>query len=370
MGRKFLEPYDTIDFLVIGEGESIFKELCSTLLEGKIDKLNEIEGIIYREKGGVIVNKPKITPCDIDSIPFPRWDLIDNQRYIGVTGKSREIICNGIEVATAKRHFVIFSRGCVGRCHFCSSWWIWKKHRSRSPQNMYDELKLLYDKYETRCFTFLDDCFTANKQAVIELCNLIIKNNLKITFSCITRTDLLDEELVSKLKQTGCYEISFGVESGDSDILSEMNKNNTLEQTITTFGLLKKYHILSTAFMMVGNPNENYKTINNTIRFLKKIKPDLIGTEGGLQIYPGTRIYNYCKEKGYIDDSFWLSKERIKIYDFEFTPLLLKSFEIAVRKKIYLTPFKWLNYFYIFTYNFLINKKKGLLFRFNKLLRI
>src|SRR3989344_955097 len=360
MGEQLLANCPAIDFLVCGEGEYTFKNLCNTLLSGQLDNLPNIDGIAYRHDKNIIFNKKRLPTKNLDLIPFPRWDLINIDDYSKILFPVKKIKIN---TSGGKIFYVIFSRGCVGQCSFCSVWSFWGGYYHRRPENMMAELQYLYNTYNARNIIFGDDCFTADKEAIAKLCDLIIKNNLKIIFKCSTRTDLLDEELIAKLKKAGCYEIAFGVESGDASILKSLDKKNTLDNTAKTFALLKKYGILSTAMMIIGNIGENYKTINNTIRFLKKIKPDVVASDRGLQILPGTKSYYYCKNKGYMTDDFWLSDKPYKLFDFEFSPNLLEVFEFAVKKQIYLTPWEYFNYIYIFSLRFILRKWRGLMIK-------
>ncbi len=369
MGRQLLENYSFIDYIVLGEGELIFKELCDVILSRESEKIKEVLGIMYRDQDKIVNNKWHPAIENLDEIPFPRWDLINPDDYRQVGGNVRPVIVKGIDISKVRKHFVVFSRGCVGKCIFCSTWWIWRGYRHRSPENMFRELKMLQETYGTQNVDFVDDCFTVDKQAVMELCELMVKNKLQMAFKCSTRTDLLDEELIIKLKEAGCYEISFGVESGDPAILNALDKENTVDNTVKTFNLVKKHGILATATMITGSIGENYQTINRTVKFLKLIKPDYVGTGRGLWVLPGTKAYFYCQQKGYMNDSFWLSEEPIKIFNFEFSDQDIKCFEFAVKKRLYLTPFKWLNYFYVFTLSFVINKYKGLRYRLVKLLQ-
>lgn len=367
MGRQMLENYPFINFVVLGEGEVTFKELSDVLFSDSLKDLKNVDGIMYRDQGQIVINKWRSPVKDLDTIPFPRWDLINVDDYIPFGGNVRPVTVKGIDISKVRKHFVVFSRGCVGQCIFCSTWWIWRGYRHRSPENMLAEIIFLYKNYGTQNLDFVDDCFTVDKEAVKKLCQLIVKSGLKIAFKCSSRTDLLDEELISKLKEAGCYEISFGVESGDPSILQALNKKNTIDNTVKTFVLMKKYGILATATMITGSIGENYKTINRSVKFLKKIKPDYVGTAKGLLIFPGTKAYYYCRNKGYMNDDYWLGEEPFKIFDFEFNQKDIKCFDVAVRRRIYLTPFRFLNHFYILGLNFLINKYKGLKFRLKRI---
>lgn len=368
MGRQLLENYPEIDYVVAGEGEVTFKELCDAVLGKSPADLKNVKGLLYRAPSGQIVaNQVRDYIQNLDQLPFPRWDLINGDDYLAIQGDMRSTVVNGTDVSRAKRYNLIFSRGCVGSCTFCSTWWIWRGYRHRSPENMLAEIKLVKEKYGAQNIIFLDDCFTVDRGAIIKLCDLLIASEVKIAFKCSTRTDLLDEELIKKMRAAGCYEISFGVETGDANILNSMNKKNSLAKTAEVFELVKKNSIIATAMMVSGNIGENYQTINNTVNFLKNIKPDIVATGHGLWVLPGTKVYYYCRQKGYLTDDFWLADKPFELFHWEFGKFDLNCFEIAVKRGVYLTPFRYLNYIYIFSWEFMINKFKGLKYRLKKI---
>ncbi|GAB4487448.1 MAG: radical SAM protein [Thermodesulfovibrionales bacterium] len=309
MYRQLLEHYPFVDTVVRGEGERTLLEIA----EGR--DLASIDGIAYRSDSEIILNPPRKHIADLDEIPFPAWHLADLSRY-----QARgEGTFNGIDLSRETRVSVIFSRGCVGHCDFCSTWWIWRGWRHRSPKNMADELELLHTRYGIRHFCFADDALTIDRQATIELCEEIIRRSLKIAFFATTRTDCVDEEMLLKLKQAGCYEISFGIETGSPTLLARMNKENDVRNSECAIALSKKAGLKVTALLIVGNIGETEETVHQTVAFLRRTRPHTIGCVGGLWILPGTRVYRESRKLGFIDDDFWLGDEPYKIYTLEHT---------------------------------------------------
>ena len=251
----------------------------------------------------------------LDTISFPAWHLVDLKRYPA----RGDIIFRGIDLRTEPRISVIFSRGCKGHCDFCSTWWIWKGWRHRSATNMVDEIELLYRDFNIKHFCFADDAMTVDRQATIDLCDEIMARNLHIAFHVTTRTDCVDELVLEKLKSAGCYQIAFGVETGSPLLLEKMRKENDIETAVRAIHLSKKVGIPATALMIVGNVGEQVETINQTISFLQRARPNDLGCVGGLWILPGTKLYQDCKRIGYIDDDFWLGDEPYKIYTLEWS---------------------------------------------------
>lgn len=204
---------------------------------------------------------------------------------------------------------------------------------------MADELELLYKKYGIRHFCFADDAMTLDRQATITLCDEIVSRGLKIAFHVSTRTDSVDEEVLRKLKIAGCYAIAYGVESGSENILKGMNKENEVPLACRAIELTRKAGISVTALMIVGNVGETDDTIAETIRFLRKTKPDVVGCAGGLWILPGTALYQNCKRIGFLDDDFWLSDEPYKVYTVEKSPDEIKRYYGEITRSV-LSPRK------------------------------
>lgn len=318
--QMLLEYSDLIDYVVLGEGELSFLEI----VQGK--ERSGINGIAYLENGKVVKTSHRNYVENLDDLAFPAWHLIDLHRY-PARGPG---MFRGIDLTREPRISVIFSRGCTGHCSFCSTWWIWQGWRHRSAVNMVDELELLYTKYNIRHFAFADDTLTADREATIQLCDEIISRKLHIAFHVTTRTDCVDEEVLNKLSQAGCYNIAFGIETGSPTLLQKVGKENDIEHSERAILLARQAGIIVTALIMVGNMGETEETVQETIDFLRRTRPQDIGCAGGLWILPGTKVFFEARKKGYIDDSFWLSDEPYKVYTLEWPLEKLKEFEQRV----------------------------------------
>lgn len=309
MHQQIMQNYPSIDYIALGEGE----ETCLEIAQEK--EPSQINGIVYRDNGNIVKTPARKNIAKLDDIPFPAWHLLDLQKYPAID----KGVYRGIDLSKVPRISVIFSRGCTGHCDFCSTWWIWKGWRHRSAKNMVDEIELLYKDHGIRHFCFADDAMTVNRQATIDLCDEIIRRNLNIVFHATTRTDCVDEIVLNKLKEAGCYKIAFGIETGSPILLDKMGKNNDVETSLKAIKLAKEAGILVTALMIIGNVGETQETVRETVNFLKKTQPDDIGCVGGLWILPGTKLYRDCKKKGFIDDNFWLTDEPYKVYTLEYS---------------------------------------------------
>ena len=280
------KPEDCLEqganIIIRGEGELTIAEVLDCLENEKT--INDIDGISFFDNCKVIHNRERDLIENLDTIKFPLRTIFPLEKY--------------------KIMSIITSRGCSYSCSYCSASCFWKRiARFRSPENVIEELKeiisLGFDKIK-----FHDSTFTLDRSRTMKICDLIIKNNLKIKWSCETRAEHLDFELLKQMKKSGCVFICFGVDSGSPDILSSAKRNINLNKTIEIFRLTSELDIKRRAYIMFGLPNETRKTVKETIEFLKKIKPDEIMLSLATA-YPGTELYNRKKIKL---DKTWVAK--------------------------------------------------------------
>lgn len=304
MWQQMMEHYPIIDFIIRGEGEVTLYELVSG------SNLQKIEGLVWRNKKIIINNPDRPLIRDLDTIPFPAWELINPLKY-PPWGQG---IINGINLETEPRIPIIFSRGCMGSCTFCSTWKIWKGYRFRKGKNVAEEIEMLVNKYRVKHFVFQDDTLTGSKKEITIFCREIIKRKIKMVIHGTTRVDFVDEELLKLMKRAGFYKLSYGVESGSPKILLSINKKTNLAEIIKAVTLTKKAGIQVCALMMFGLPSETMQDKLLTEKLIKKIKADEIGTIGEIWIFPGTALFQQAKYSKLINDDFWLSKRPYYIY--------------------------------------------------------
>lgn len=266
-----------IDFVVRYEGEITTTELINALENGK--DIKNIGGVSYRNKDGEIRHNPNRELVDVDEIPWPARDLLDQKKYLyPAPGKG---MCT---VTTVQA-----SRGCPYRCAFCYRMF-GHKVRFRTTKLVADEIEYCVNNYNVKFIYFIDDTFTLIKRRVIELCDEIMHREIDITWFCLARADTLDTELLSKMKKAGCVKISMGVESGNQRILDGINKGTTLQQYTKGYRLLKRFGFETRGSFILGLPHETIETIMQTINFAKELDLDRaffhIFTP-----YPGTELY-------------------------------------------------------------------------------
>ncbi len=267
-----------IDYIVIGEGEHIFVELCEKIREGF--SVDQVLGIAFLAEDGRLKKTP-FRPLieNLDNLPFPSRELLDFKKYI----KSYGVLEKSVDVMS--------SRGCTNRCVFCSSSHLFGRWRTRSPKNIIIEIKELIKAYpEIKSINFMDDDFTANKLRVLELCSLMTSEELnKFNWVCLARVDQLDQEIVSAMQEAGCKRVHLGIESGSLEILKNINKRISLDQARTAVRLLSASGIEAYSFFMVGHPGETKETVGLTKKFAKELKSANTGFFV-TQVFPGTRL--------------------------------------------------------------------------------
>jgi radical SAM superfamily enzyme YgiQ (UPF0313 family) len=289
----------SVDVVVRGEGEYTVKELCEVIeTDGN---LHSVDGISFRENGNIIHNKSRQLIEDIDTLPLPARHLLPLDKY--------NFTLNVPEKGKLPAMNVITSRGCPIGCTFCAtSKMLGKKWRARSPANIIFELEYLIEKYGTKAIFFYDDTFTMNEKRTFELCNLMIERGLDLSYICMTRVDTLDKPLLTKMKESGCYRIHYGVESGSQRILDRIvEKKIKLSQVKQVSKWLDELGIIKNAFFIVSFPEETLEDANMTLTLMKELdgEPSL----SFLKVYPGTEIERIAREKGVIPADFSWSQE-------------------------------------------------------------
>ena len=268
---------------VIGEGEITIKEIYDEFKKSKKTPTN-IKGTCFYNNGETIKNDPRPRIEDLDTIPIPNRTFLNNKLY-------------GPYLSQRPFTYMIASRGCPFKCAFCFRT-IWgRKVSFNSSRRIFEEMKSVIDKFKIREIAFKDDTFTINKKGVLELCELIKKEKLKVRWTIFSRVNTIDEPMIKALKEAGCYKIDFGVESGDQDMLNLMKKGITLEQVRKAFKLCRNIGIQTHAFFMIGYPRETRETIEKTIRFAQEIADWT--SFNAVACLPGTELYDLAVRESY-----------------------------------------------------------------------
>lgn len=295
-------PYDVlsnknIDYVIIGEGELTFLELVRSI-EQKIYTLSEIDGIGYKKDGVLTLNPRTRFIGNLDDIPLPARELLQMEKYYSI-GESH----GGLK--RNRYASLISSRGCPGNCLYCSIHTVWgRQWRPRSPENVLDEIEHLMKNYGVKEIHFEDDNLTFDRERARLIFQGIISRSLDITWTTPNGVAVwkLDRELLRLMKQSGCYQINLGIESGNEAVLRKIiRKPLKLENVKDIVKEIREIGIWAHGFFILGMPGETKKTMMETIDFAIELNLDSVSFFVATP-YPGTKLYELCKEQGYIKD--------------------------------------------------------------------
>ena len=309
--RETLRPYSSLDFILVGEPDLAIRDLVDHL-EGKtdqrpanIDKLfadhdplykpalkedgsvdmHGIKGLAWRNGDEIVVNLPRLFIKDLNDLPIPKHELLPLQKY-------------RMPLIKGPFTFIVTSRGCPAGCTYCI------KHvsyqytaRLRSPKLIMEELWQL-KKHGINNIHMYADLFTVNRDQVMELCQLMVAEKINIKWTCNSRVDYVDEEMLNLMAQAGCWLISWGIESGNEQILKHAHKGAYPDKAEKSLRWAKKAGIKNWGYFIIGLPGETEETIRQTIDFSKKLPLDIALFHVAAP-YPGTPFFFEVVENGW-----------------------------------------------------------------------
>jgi len=294
-----------IDFVVRGEAEYTMLELVGALEQGITEDLKKIEGIGFIKNGKTVITPPRPEIQDLDALPFPARHLLPMNIYFDAVKE------NPIRGEISKRYTIMMtSRGCPHECIFCSNHIVMgKTWRGRSPENVVDEIEQVVNTYSIKQIDFFDDNMTLIKKRVENICDLIVKRGLDIDWYVPTgvRADTLDEELLRKMKVSGCKGIRVAPESGVQRVVNQIIKKNlALEDVEKAVVLAKKVGIKVGVFFIFGLIGETKEDMKETIKYaykLKKLGANSFQFSIATPLY-GTELYEQAKRGGFLREGF------------------------------------------------------------------
>ena len=227
--------------------------------------MSEVQSIGYlNAEGEPFFTAERSLIKDINDLPFPNRNGINIRDYQNAWKKNHNQ--DAVSISTM--------RGCPYTCKWCSRAVYGLTYRRRSPQKVVEELKFIKENYNPDSLWFVDDVFTISHKWLFEFNGELKKNNLKINYECITRADRMNEEVIATMKESGCFRVWIGAESGSQRIINAMDRRVKVEQVRDMIKLSKKYGIETGTFIMLGYPGETEGDIEETIEHLKKSDPD------------------------------------------------------------------------------------------------
>lgn len=305
--EHLLSHFETIDYVVLGEGEYPFLHLAGCIDTEDYHNLGHIRGIAFRREGTPVRTEDPGLIQDLDTLPDPAKYFVFQH--------------------------VSSTRGCPWDCAFCGSPRFWRREvRFHSPDYFVGQLEALYQK-GLRFFYFSDDTFTIDKARVIDICQEIIARNLEITWMAISRVNYVNEEVIHWMRKAGCVQISYGVESGSERIRNRVLKKNIhTDQIKKAFDLTTRYGILARAYFIYASPGETWATIEETLDLIDEIRPLSI-IFYILDIFPGTSLYDDFLNRSGLNEDIWLDRIEDIMY-FQTDPLLSQELVLAFGERL------------------------------------
>jgi anaerobic magnesium-protoporphyrin IX monomethyl ester cyclase len=294
---ELMREFGMADFAFRGEAETTLPQLLS-LIEGKTRSdlvvlagtiFENVSGLVWRTPPVVHANEAKLNP-DIDSIGIPSWDLMDPRIYPAT------MLGNGNGGVLAP---IITTRGCPGMCTYCGAHNVnGRQIRQRNPQNVFGEIKMLYDEYGVRRVMFMDNCFTSIGGNLAELCRIIIVSGMKIEWDCVSFETLanLTNANLALMRQAGCTTIHIGIESASERTRATINKRCELTDIAEKIRMIRKNGISAVGWFMIGFPNERLGAILETVLYAFHLDTELI-TFTSVFPLPGTAVYTQMKTR-------------------------------------------------------------------------
>jgi len=292
LDREVMTLSPHVDFIIRGEYDYAVADLAATIGNG--GPTDHIAGISWRDGEKVHRGPPPVRLTQLDRVPIPAYDLIDFNNYT----ESVFIYHPSAAMAT--------SRGCPYRCIYCwfpqtiySHKWI-----AQSALRVFEEIRHLVERYGVREIKIDDDTFEIDRQRVVDLCELLIRNQVRVAWAPQCRPDLVDEDLLRLMKRAGCIRILWGCESGSQEILDKMKKGFQVADIEKATRLSQKVGIEVLNCFMLGFPWDTEETIQRTIEFACELNAEF--TQFAIPTpLPGTTFYRMAREHGYIQTTEW-----------------------------------------------------------------
>lgn len=350
--------HPAVDAVVRGEGEETLVALVQASDWAKV------QGITWRtESGEIQANPSRPMIADLDKLPMPAYHLLPMKNYRPSIGNFRRL--PAISMVT--------TRGCPGRCTFCSTRAMGERIRVRDASLLADEIEFLVKNYGIKEISFYDDTISWHKVNFTRTLEEIIRRKLDITWSCMSRVDMVDYEMLCLMKRAGCHQVGYGIESSSPEILKNVKKSMDLSVVPNRVRDTKRAGLDVRLMFMFGNPGETPKTMRDTLRYALSMKSDLYVFNITVP-FPGTEMFAWAESNGYLGTRNWdhydLSHavmrlptvgpdELIAFYRQAYRTAYLRPGALARRAARFLRPREWVTAFYNANYflNVILNRR-------------
>ena len=279
------------DVVVLGEADAVLSEILNA------SSLKEVPGIMFREpsSGQMVATAKRTLIADLNALPYPAWPLFELEKYKNSRISARKNPVGLIET----------SRGCAYQCNYCNKLTFGSTYRTKNPKRVVDEMHFMI-KCGFREIHVIDDSFTQDIGRAKEICREIKRRDLRFPWASISgvRVDKVDYEFFKLAKEAGCWQIGFGIESGDQDVLDRVKKKVTLSDTEAAVKLARKSGIDTFGFFILALAGETEDSMKRTIRFAKRLPLDIAKFDICIP-YPGTPYYKELKTDGRIRSENW-----------------------------------------------------------------
>lgn len=316
--RETMRPYPALDFILLGEPDLTLRDLIDHL-ENRVDErsdeirklfethdpdyspslnatgesdLEGIKGLVWRREAEIVVNDVRSFIRDLDDLPMPMHELLPLKQY-------------RMPLIKGPFTFIVTSRGCPAGCTFCIKHVSYQYSvRLRSPEKIMEELWRL-KSLEIHNIHMYADLFTVNRDQVVELCERMIAEDIQIKWTCNSRVDYVDEEMLQLMGEAGCWLISWGIESGNAQILKHVRKGTSPDKAERALRWARQARIKNWGYFIIGLPGETEETIRETITFAKKLPLDIALFHVAAP-YPGTPFFfEVIEKKWFRPDTRW-----------------------------------------------------------------
>ena len=306
-----MRPFPALDFVLVGEPDLTIVDLLDHF-ENKIDQrtdlikkimaehdpsykpsfnedgsvnLKGIKGLAWRDGNKIVVNAPRSFIKDLNDLPIPLHELLPYKKYL-------------MPMIKGPFTFIVSSRGCTAGCIYCIKHVSYQYSvRIREPEKIMDELWVLKNLGINNVHMYAD-LFTVSREQVIGLCKLMIESNISMKWTCNSRVDYVDEEMLNLMSKAGCHLISWGIESGSEEVLKHARKGAYPDKALRALTWARKAGIKNWGYFIIGLPTETEETILKTIKFAKSLPLDIALFHVAAP-YPGTPFFFEVVENGW-----------------------------------------------------------------------